>query len=135
MNDLPKFSTDDPELKPFVNGLNRAVKAILDRTPLKGSDCEIDYIPGKGFRPKPKGKGDGSGGNTVVASPLHLAPRGEWHSSLDYNAFDMVVIVGGTNAGTYYATEPAPVGTPEPGTGGATAWVKFGGDFNTSSWR
>src|SRR5215218_3168017 len=44
-----------------------------------------------------------SGG--IQASPLHLVPRGEWHSSIQYSVFDMVVIVGGPNAGTYYAAD------------------------------
>jgi hypothetical protein len=90
----------------------------------------------KGFIPnRQKPQAVQASGLTITASPLHLVPRGEWHSSLNYSAFDMVTVFGGTNAGSYYATEPAPAGSPEPGTGGATMWVKFAGDFNTSLWR
>ncbi len=68
MKRLPKFATDDPDLQQLVWALNEFGKAIEERTPLKGSDCEIDYFP-NGFRPKPKGKGEGSAGGLAIWSP------------------------------------------------------------------
>lgn len=109
--------------------------AIISLFPNRARGTKYKIGPNGVFIEAEPVRGGGGGGNSIVASPLHLAPLGEWHSSLDYNAFDMVVIVGGTNAGAYYCTEIVAAGSPEPGTGGAVAWVKFGGDFNTSLWR
>lgn len=134
MKRLPNFSTDDPDLKALVGGLNRLMEAILERTPLRGAECPIDFF-GNGFRIKPTpGRGTG-GGTRITASPLSMVFRGEWHSTLDYNVNDVVKVIGGTNAGTYVCVEIAVSGDPEPGTSGAVMWVKIGSDPDASLFR
>lgn len=55
MTKIPKFTadSDDPDVKMLADGLNLLGQCLLERTPLKGEKCEIDFHS-HGFRPKPK---------------------------------------------------------------------------------
>lgn len=127
---LPKVSVGDSQL---ASVLNRLLRNLEERTPLKGENYEIAQTS-KGFRliiapPKPAGD---STGDTIVAAPLNMVWRGEYNIGSNYSPGDVVGVYGGDNAGAFMATVPVPAGSSEePGVG--NSWQRLS-SFTFGQW-
>lgn len=69
----------------------------------------------------------------IVASQLGVVYRGEFSIALPYYAQDLVTVTGGSNGGTWIATEDIAPNMGEPGL--SAGWVKVGEALNESFWQ
>jgi hypothetical protein len=93
-----------------------------------GSMTTKGWIPN---RPRPVIARGGTS-DTIVAAPLNMVLRGEFSNALNYSAGDVVIVMGGDNAGSFVATVPVVAGSSEePGVG--NSWQRIS-SFTFGQW-
>jgi hypothetical protein len=129
----PLPETPGPFSKLFV-WLNQLRRFCLELETRSGLNTMVSRTAvGSRVRANPPAQTTGPTRETI-SKPVGMFLRGEWAPELDYEAQDVVTVIGGVNQGVYTALAPAPAGTEEPGTVSNGIWMKTGELFTPTVW-